>query len=66
MRDEISYFEAASYLAEIEAEHGDIADPVQRTAALAKRLQAKWPGLTVEQAVAYIRLFSGTKRETPG
>ena len=57
MTDEISYFEAASYLAEIEAEHADIADPVKRTAALADRLHAKWPGLTVEQAVAYIRLF---------
>jgi hypothetical protein len=53
MTDEISYFEVTSYLAEIEADYADVADPVQRTSALVGRLQNK-------QAVAYVRLFSGT------
>ncbi len=60
MTDEISYFEAGSFLAEIEPEYAGIADTVERTAALVDRLQKKWPGLAVEQAVAYIRLFSQT------
>jgi hypothetical protein len=60
MTEEISYFEVTSYLVEIEAEYADVADPVQRTAALVGRLQKKWPGLTSKQAVAYVRLFSGT------
>lgn len=59
MTEEISYFEATSFLAEIEAEYADIADPVQRTSALVQRLQRKWPGLAPKQAVAYVRLFSG-------
>lgn len=61
MTDEISYFEAASFLAEIEPEYADIDDAAARTSALVVRLQEKWPGLSLEQAVAYIRLFSETE-----
>ncbi len=60
MTDEISYFEATSFLAEIEAEYADVTDPVQRTSALVGRLQKKWPGLAAKQAIAYVRLFGGT------
>ena len=60
MAEQISYFEAASYLAEIEAEYAEINDTVKRTSELVVRLQDKWPALSVEQAVAYIRLFSET------
>lgn len=55
MTDEISYFEAASFLAENEPE--DISDPTERTEWLVTRLQERWPALTVEQAVAYIKVF---------
>ena len=61
MSEEVSYFEVTSYLAEIEGEVSGIADPVDRTTALVERLQKKWPGLSNEQAVAYIRLFSSTE-----
>jgi len=57
MADEISYFEVASYLAEIEAEYAEISDPIERTQQLAARLQEKWPALTASQAVAYVRVF---------
>ncbi len=57
MTDEISYFEVASYLAEIEAEYAEISDPVERTQQLVARLQDKWPALTASQAVAYVRVF---------
>ena len=57
MADEISYFEVASYLAEIEAEYAEIGDPVERTQQLVARLQKKWPALTASQAVAYVRVF---------
>ncbi len=60
MAEQIGSFEAASYLAEIEAEYAEITDAVNRTSELVVRLQEKWPALTVEQAVAYIRLFSET------
>lgn len=59
MASEISYFEAASYLASIEGEHANETDPVERTALLVGRLRKKWPGLSADQAVAYVRLFSG-------
>ena len=54
---EISYFDVASYLAEIEAEYAEISDPIERTQQLIMRLQEKWPALTASQAVAYIRVF---------
>jgi hypothetical protein len=57
MTDEISYFEVASYLAEIEAEYAEISDPIERTQQLVARLQEKWPALTASQAVAYVRVF---------
>jgi hypothetical protein len=60
MTEQISYFQVASFLAEIEAEYAEITDTAMRTSALVGRLQAKWPGLTAEQAVAYIRSFSET------
>ena len=34
MAEQISYFEAASYLADIEAEYADIADTAKRTSEL--------------------------------
>ncbi len=60
MSEQVSYFEVASHLAEIEGDYRDITDRVEQTSALVERLQKKWPGLTMEQAVAYIRLFSST------
>ncbi len=57
MTDEISYFEVASYLAEIESEYAEISDPIERTQQLVARLQEKWPALTASQAVAYVRVF---------
>ena len=55
MTDEISYFEAASYLAEIESV--EIDDPTERTEWLVERLQERWPALSVDQAIAYIKVF---------
>ncbi len=57
MTDEISYFDVASYLAEIESEYAEISDPIERTQQLVARLQEKWPALTASQAVAYVRVF---------
>ena len=57
MTDEISYFDAVSFLADIEADYADIDDAVKRTEKLVARLTKKWPSLTVDQAVAYVRLF---------
>ena len=60
MSEQVSYFEVASHLAEIEGEYRDVTDVVERTTALVGRLQKKWPGLSTEQAVSYIRVFAAT------
>ena len=60
MTDEISYFDAASFLADIEADYADIGDTVERTEKLVARLTKRWPSLTVTQAVAYVRLFEAS------
>ncbi len=62
MADEISYFNVASYLAEIEAEYAEISDPIERTQQLVARLQEKWPPLTASQALAYVRVFEAGER----
>ncbi len=62
MADEISYFNVASYLAEIEAEYAEISDPIERTQQLVARLQEKWPALTASQALAYVRVFEAGER----
>ena len=55
MADEISYFEVAAFLAEIESV--DISDPTERTQWQVARLQEKWPTLTPSQALAYVKAF---------
>ncbi len=60
MADEISYFEVASFLAEIESV--EISDPVQRAQQLVARLQEKWPVLTASQALAYVQVFEAGER----
>ena len=57
MTDEITYFEVAGFLAEIEDEYAGISDPIQQTQRLVERLCEKWPSLTASQAVAYVRVF---------
>jgi len=59
MTEEISYFEATSFLADIEADYADIDDVTARTEKLVARLIGHWPALSPEQAVAYVRLFEG-------
>ena len=53
MADEISYFEVAAFLAEIESV--DISDPTERTQWLVARLREKCPTLTPSQALAYVK-----------
>jgi hypothetical protein len=60
MTDEISYFEVASFLAEIETEYAGIGDSIERTQKLVARLQDRWPLLSLKQAVAYVQVFNQT------
>ncbi len=62
MADEISYFDVAAFLAEIEAEYAEIGDPIERTQQLVARLQDKWPALTASQALAYVQVFEAGER----
>lgn len=60
MTDEVSYFEVASFLADIEPEFASVTDPTERTGRLVDRLLSKWPSLTIDQAVAYVQVFKQT------
>ncbi len=60
MADEISYFEVASFLAEIESI--EISDPIDRAQWLVTRLREKWPALTASQALAYVQVFEAGER----
>ncbi len=55
MADEVSYFDVATFLAEIEAEYAEIGDPIDQQ--LVARLQEKWPLLTAHEASAFVQLF---------
>jgi hypothetical protein len=55
MADEISYFQVAAFLAEIESV--DISDSTERTQWLVTRLREKWPTLKPSQALAYVKAF---------
>jgi hypothetical protein len=57
MPEEVSYFEVASFLADIEPDYADVVDPAERTGRLVDRLLTKWPSLTAQQAVAYVQVF---------
>ena len=57
MTEEITYFEVAGFLAEIEDEYAEISDPVEQTQQFVRRLRQKWPSMTTGQAVAYVQVF---------
>ena len=57
MTDEVTYFEVAGFLADIENEYAGINDPIERTQKLVERIREKWPALTMSQAVAYVQVF---------
>ena len=43
MTDEVTYFEVAGFLAEIENDYAGISDPVEQTQKIVERLRQKWP-----------------------
>jgi len=57
MTEEVSYFEVASFLADIEPEYAAVVDQAEQTGRLVDRLLTKWPSLTAQQAVAYVQVF---------
>jgi hypothetical protein len=57
MTDEVTYFEVAGFLADIEDQYSEIGDPIERTQQLVGRLREKWPSLSTSQAVAYVQVF---------
>ena len=57
MAEQISYFDVTTYLVDIEAEFADVSDPTKRTQGLVERLLEKWPTMSPDQAVAYVKVF---------
>ena len=58
MTDEVTYFQVAGFLADIEEQYAEISDPAMRAQRLVERLRQKWPSLSANQAVAYVQVFT--------
>jgi hypothetical protein len=57
MADEISYFDVAGFLAEMEPDYDKYLDPIERKQRLVLAVRDKWPSLTAHEAAAFVRLF---------
>lgn len=60
MTEEVTYFQVAGFLADIEDQYAEISDPTARSERLIERLRQKWPSLSANQAVAYVQVFTST------
>ena len=53
---EISYFEVASFLADIQPDYANYLDPIERKQRLVLAVWDKWPSLTGHEAAAFVQL----------
>ena len=56
---EISYFEVASFLADIQPDYANYLDPIERKQRLVLAVWDKWPSLTGHEAAAFVQLIRG-------
>ena len=57
MTDEISYFDVAAFLAEIEPDYERYLDPIEQKQRLVLAVREKWPSMTAPEASAFVQLF---------
>ena len=57
MTEEISYFDVAAFLAEIEPDYERYLDPIEKQQRLVLAVRDKWPSMTATEASAFVQLF---------
>ncbi len=57
MADQISYFDVAAFLAEIEPDYERYLDPIEKKQRLVLAVRDKWPSMTAHEAAAFVQLF---------
>ena len=57
MTDEISYFDVAAFLAEIEPDYERYLDPIEKKQRLVLAVRDKWRSMTAPEASAFVQLF---------
>ena len=57
MTDEITYFDVAAFLAEIETDYERHLDPIEKKQRLVLAVREKWPSMTAPEASAFVQLF---------
>ncbi len=57
MTDEISYFDVAAFLADIEPDYERYLDPIEKKQRLVLAVRDKWPSMTAHEASAFVQLF---------
>ena len=57
MTDQISYFDVAVFLADIEPDYERYLDPIEKKARLVLAVREKWPSMTGHEAGTFVQLF---------
>jgi hypothetical protein len=57
MTDEITYFDVAAFLADIEPDYERYLDPIEKKQRLVLAVRGKWPTMTAPEAAAFVQLF---------
>ncbi len=57
MPDEISYFDVAAFLADIEPDYERYLDPIEKKQRLVLAVRGKWSSMTAPEASAFVQLF---------
>ena len=57
MTDQITYFDVAAFLAEIEPDYERYLDPIEKKQRLVLAVRDKWSSMTAHEASAFVQLF---------
>ena len=57
MTDEITYFDVAAFLADIEPDYERYLDPIEKKQRLVLAVREKWPSMTGHEAGTFVQLF---------
>ena len=57
MTDQISYFDVAAFLADIEPDYERYLDPIEKKQRLVLAVREKWSSMTASEASAFVQLF---------
>ena len=57
MPDEITYFDVAAFLVEIEPDYERYLDPIEKKQRLVLAVRDKWPSMAGHEAGTFVQLF---------